>query len=94
LKTKTSESLVHPLGEGELDFKFLTGGGHLEKGISVTRVLVETNARTPKPVLGYFSLSCITIEAREWPGAPKGLPRQAVSAVLLDDWQWRKAPKA
>jgi hypothetical protein len=27
LKTKTSESLVHPLGEGELDFKFLTGGG-------------------------------------------------------------------
>lgn len=60
-----------------------TARGHLEKGISVTRVLVETNARTPKPVLGYFSLSCITIEAREWPGAPKGLPRQAVSAVLL-----------
>jgi hypothetical protein len=27
LKTKTSESLVHPLGEGELDFKFLTAGG-------------------------------------------------------------------
>lgn len=60
-----------------------TARGHLEKGISVTRVLVETNARTHKPVLGYFSLSCISIEAREWPGAPKGLPRQAVSAVLL-----------
>ena len=27
LKTKTSDSLVHPLGEGELDFKFLTDGG-------------------------------------------------------------------
>jgi hypothetical protein len=27
LKTKPSETLVHPLGEGELDFKFLPAGG-------------------------------------------------------------------
>jgi GNAT superfamily N-acetyltransferase len=38
---------------------------------------------TPKAVLGYFTLSNITVEAREWPEAPKGLPRQAVSSVLL-----------
>ena len=60
-----------------------TARGHLEKGISVTRVLVETDASLPKTVLGYFTLSSITVEAREWPGAPKGLPRNAVSAVLL-----------
>ena len=27
MKTKTNERLVHPLGEGELDFKFLPAGG-------------------------------------------------------------------
>lgn len=60
-----------------------TARGHLEKRVSVTRVMVETDASPPKTVLGYFTLSCITVEAREWPGAPKGLPRQTVSAVLL-----------
>lgn len=60
-----------------------TARGHMEKGVSVTRVLIEAEAMTPKAVLGYFTLSNITVEAREWPGAPKGLPRQAVSAVLL-----------
>jgi GNAT superfamily N-acetyltransferase len=55
----------------------------MEKGVSVTRVLVEAEAKAPKAVLGYFTLSNITAEAREWPGAPKGLPRQPVSAVLL-----------
>ncbi|HSP42796.1 MAG TPA: GNAT family N-acetyltransferase [Luteolibacter sp.] len=60
-----------------------TARGHLEKGVSVTRVLVGTDAVAPKTVLGYFTLSSITVEAREWPGAPKGLPRQTVSAVLL-----------
>lgn len=60
-----------------------TARGHMEKGVSITRVLVETEATPPKIVLGYFTLSNITVEAREWPGAPKGLPRQAVSAVLL-----------
>lgn len=60
-----------------------TARGHMEKGVSVTRVLVNTWAIPPKSVLGYFTLSTIIVEAREWPGAPKGLPRQAVSAVLL-----------
>lgn len=60
-----------------------TARGHLEKGVSVTRVMVETDASPPKAVLGYFTLSCITVEAREWPGAPKGLPKQTVAAVLL-----------
>ncbi len=60
-----------------------TARGHMEKGISVTRVLVESDAKPPKAILGYFTLSNISIEAREWPSAPKGLPRQAVSAVLL-----------
>ena len=30
-----------------------TARGHLSKGMSVTRVLVERDARPPKPVLGY-----------------------------------------
>lgn len=60
-----------------------TARGHMEKGVSVTRVLVEADAMAPKAVLGHFTLSGITVEAREWPGAPSGLPRQAVSAVLL-----------
>lgn len=60
-----------------------TARGHLEKGVSVTRVLVETDAVSPKTVLGYFTLSSITVEARKWPGAPKGMPKQTVSAVLL-----------
>ena len=60
-----------------------TARGHMEKGVSVTRVFVETGAMPPKAVLGYFTLSNITVEAREWPSAPKGLPVQAVSAVLL-----------
>lgn len=60
-----------------------TARSHMEKGVSVTRVLVEADANAPKAVLGYFTLSNITVEAREWPGAPKGLPRNAVSAVLL-----------
>lgn len=60
-----------------------TARGHMEKGVSVTRVLVEAGAISPKAVLGYFTLSNITVEAKEWPEAPKGLPRQAVSAVLL-----------
>jgi len=57
--------------------------GHLEKGVSITRVLVGANAGSPKPVLGFFTLSGIVVEAKPWPGAPKGLPSQAVPAVLL-----------
>jgi GNAT superfamily N-acetyltransferase len=55
----------------------------MEKGVSVTRVLVAAGATPPKAVFGYLTLSNITVEAREWPGVPKGLPKQAVSAVLL-----------
>ena len=57
--------------------------GHLEKGVSITRVIVETDACDPKPVLGFFTLSGIVVDAKPWPGAPKGLPSQAVPAVLL-----------
>ena len=49
----------------------------------MTRVLVAADAILPKAVLGYFTLSNITVEAKEWPGVPRGLPRQSVSAVLL-----------
>lgn len=58
-----------------------TARGHMEKGVSVPRVLVEAEAMPPKAVLGYFTQSNISVEAREWPEVSKGLPRQAVSAV-------------
>jgi ribosomal protein S18 acetylase RimI-like enzyme len=60
-----------------------TARGHLAKGVSVTRVLVGSESSPPKEILGYFTLSTITIEVSSWPGAPKNLPRQPVSAVLL-----------
>lgn len=69
--------------------------GHQEKGISVTRVLVPADARAPKPVAGFFTLSGLTVEAQEWPGAAKGLPNGLVPAVLLgrlavaSSWQGR-----
>jgi ribosomal protein S18 acetylase RimI-like enzyme len=60
-----------------------TARGHLQKGVSVTRVLVEADAQPPKAVLGFFTLSSIMVEAREWPAVPKGLPKQEIPAVLL-----------
>jgi len=60
-----------------------TARGHLLKGVSVTRVLVEKEAAPPKQILGYFTLSNITVEPKGWPGTMKGLPRQPLSAVLL-----------
>ena len=60
-----------------------TARGHLKKGVSVTRVLVERRARAPKEVLGYFTLTTIQVEAADWPGAAKGLPRTPVPVVLL-----------
>lgn len=59
-----------------------TARGHLEKGISVTRVLVAESASPPKPILGFITLSQISVEARSWDGT-KGLPGSPVSAVLL-----------
>lgn len=72
-----------------------TAKGHLEKGVSVTRVLVERGARKPKPVLGYFTLTGTLAKAVNWPGTAKGLPQMPVPIVLLgrlavaDDWQGR-----
>ena len=60
-----------------------TARGHLTKGVSVTRVLVERGAHPPQPVLGYFTLTTVVAEASHWPGAAKGLPRMPVPVVLL-----------
>ena len=60
-----------------------TARGHLQKGISVTRVLVKRSANEPKPILGYFTLTTVLAEARNWPNIKKGLPRTAVPVVLL-----------
>jgi GNAT superfamily N-acetyltransferase len=72
-----------------------TAKGHLTKGVSITRVLVERDARKPKPVLGYFTLTTTVAVAANWPGAAKGLPSMPVPMVLLgrmavaEDWQRR-----
>jgi GNAT superfamily N-acetyltransferase len=70
-----SESLERYLRE--------TAKGHLTKGVSITRVMVERNARKSKPVLGYFTLTCTLANAAAWPGAAKGLPSMPVPIVLL-----------
>ena len=70
-----------------------TAKGHLSKGVSITRVLVERDARKPKPVLGYFTLTSTVASAANWPGVAKGLPSMPVPMVLLgrmavaEDWQ-------
>lgn len=60
-----------------------TARGHLAKGVSVTRVLVERDAIPPVAILGYFTLTTVLVEAANWPGAVKGLPRMPVPVVLL-----------
>ena len=60
-----------------------TARHHTESGVSLTRVLVEAKAEPPKPILGYFTLTPITVSASTWPEAPKRLPSQPVGAVLL-----------
>lgn len=57
--------------------------GHTDKGVSLTRVMVGSNATPPKPILGYFTLAPCMVEAAGWPQVPKGLPRNPVGAVLL-----------
>jgi GNAT superfamily N-acetyltransferase len=70
-----------------------TAKGHLLKGVSVTRVLIESGVTAPIPILGYFTLTTILAEAANWPGAVKGLPGMPVPVVLLGrlavalDWQ-------
>lgn len=70
-----------------------TARGHTEKGVSLTRVLVEADAPPPKRVVGYFTLSTVPVEAAAWPGVPKGLPKQPLTAVLLGrlavDKEWQ-----
>ena len=60
-----------------------TARGHLAKGVSVTRVLVPRSAKPPKPVVGYFTLTTIVAEAKDWPGTIKGLPKMPVPVILL-----------
>lgn len=72
-----------------------TARGHLAKGVSITRILVERDAVKPKPILGYFTLASSVATAAHWPGAAKGLPAMPVPLVLLgrlavaEDWQGR-----
>ena len=72
-----------------------TAKGHLAKGVSITRVLVERSARKPKTVVGYFTLTSTLAKASDWPGAVKGLPSMPVPLVLLgrlavaEPWQGR-----
>lgn len=80
-----SESLERYLRE--------TAKGHLAKGVSITRVMVERSVRKPKPVLGYFTLTSTLAKAANWPGTAKGLPSMPVPIVLLgrlavaENWQ-------
>jgi GNAT superfamily N-acetyltransferase len=80
-----SESLERYLRE--------TAKGHLAKGVSITRVMVERGVRKPKPILGYFTLTSTLAKAADWPGTVKGLPAMPVPLVLLgrlavaDEWQ-------
>lgn len=60
-----------------------TARGHTEKGVSLTRVLVSSEAQAPKRILGYFTLAPCMVEAVDWPDVPRGLPRNPVGAVLL-----------
>lgn len=72
-----------------------TAKSHLAKGVGITRVMVERNARKPKPVLGYFTLTSTLAKAADWPGVVKGLPAMLLPIVLLgrlavaEAWQKR-----
>ena len=70
-----------------------TAKGHLTKGVSITRVMVERIDHNPKPILGYFTLTSTLAKAANWPGAAKGLPTMPLPIVLLgrlavaENWQ-------
>jgi GNAT superfamily N-acetyltransferase len=72
-----------------------TAKGHLPKGVSITRVMVERSTRKPKPILGYFILTSTLAKAGKWPGIAKSLSPIPVPIVLLgrlavaEDWQGR-----
>jgi GNAT superfamily N-acetyltransferase len=72
-----------------------TAKGHLTKGVSITRVMVERIDSKPRPILGYFTLTSTLAKAANWPDAAKGLPAMPLPIVLLgrlavtEDWQGR-----
>ena len=53
---------------------------HRKKNIAAVRVLVDRSA--PTLMMGYYTLSAATVEAREL-GNTKGLPRHAIPCILL-----------
>ena len=53
---------------------------HRKKNIAAVRVLIDRSA--PTLMLGYYTLSAATVEAREL-GNAKGLPRHAIPCILL-----------
>ena len=60
-----------------------TARQHAERGISRTFVLVEEEAPSPKPILGFFSLNICQVKSESLtPQEAKKLPRD-VSAVRL-----------
>ena len=60
-----------------------TARQHSERGISRTFVLVEENAPTPKPILGFFSLNLCQIQAESLtPEQARKLPR-TVAGIRL-----------
>ena len=59
-----------------------TARQHAEKGVSQTRVLIDTSA--PTEILGFYTLSLCAIEIDTLPGTyQKGLPDSGNSGVLL-----------
>jgi ribosomal protein S18 acetylase RimI-like enzyme len=60
-----------------------TARGHLQKSVSITRVMTPQGSVAPKPIAAYFTLSSCPVEAAGWPGAAKGLPRQPLTAIVL-----------
>ena len=53
---------------------------HRRKNIAAVRVLIDRSA--PTLMMGYYTLSASTVEAREL-GSTKGLPRHAIPCILL-----------
>ena len=72
-----------------------TAKGHLTKGVSITRVMVERVDSKPRLILGYYTLTSTLAKAANWPGTAKGLPSMPLPIVLLgrlavaEDWQGR-----
>ncbi len=60
-----------------------TARQHTERGVSRTFVLVEENAREPKPVLGFFTLNICQIRAEALtPELARKLPREVAGIKL------------